>query len=131
MKIVKATYLKDVAPRVMGIAETEDQEDIRMLKKLYSEVTLVDAEKFFSGCSSDDEKIRLLIRETHISAEEPEEIAEGQMLIHVEWGDWKHDHGFLDSLMLKLGYVCISEKVTDEDGSDCYSADHIYERRRA
>ena len=129
MKIVKAAYRKDDAPRVIGIAETEEREDIRMLKKLYSEVTLVDPEEFFSGCSSDDEKIRLLVRETRISAGEPEELAEGHFLIHVEWGDWKHDHGFLDSLMSKMGYVCISENVTDEDGSDCYSADHIYERR--
>lgn len=46
--------------------------------------------------------------------------------IEIEWGDWKHDHKFTDDIMEVLGYVLLQEKVTEEDGSDCYSAIHYY-----
>ena len=46
--------------------------------------------------------------------------------ISISWGDWKHDHGWLDSLMGYLGYEAFNEIVTEENGSDCYSADHIF-----
>lgn len=46
--------------------------------------------------------------------------------IDVQWGDWKHDHGFIDYFMEKLGFILIETELTEEDGSDCYSATHIY-----
>ena len=50
----------------------------------------------------------------------------GGVQVHIDWGDWKHDHGWCDDLMGYLGWSegdCI---VTEENGSDCYSADHYY-----
>ena len=41
-------------------------------------------------------------------------------------GDWKHDHRWAEDLMRYLGYTEIGNKVTDENGSDCYSADHYF-----
>lgn len=49
--------------------------------------------------------------------------------VSVTWGDWKHSHIFLDNLMKNLGYHLLEEKVTESDGSDCYSSIHIYIRR--
>lgn len=46
--------------------------------------------------------------------------------ISVVWGDWKHDHGWLDSLMEHIGYEAFKEILTEENGSDCYSADHFF-----
>ena len=46
--------------------------------------------------------------------------------ISIEWGDWKHEHGYCKQLMKEIGYVEISDKVTEEDGSDCYSAIHRF-----
>ena len=46
--------------------------------------------------------------------------------IGVSWGDWKHDHLWLDALMEHLGYDCFGVIVTEENGSDCYSANHTY-----
>lgn len=46
--------------------------------------------------------------------------------ISISWGDWKHDHGWLDSLMNYLGYEAFNEIVTEENGSDCYSSDHFF-----
>lgn len=53
--------------------------------------------------------------------------------IEINWGDWKHDHLHLKWLMEehfsnKLEYV--GEKVTEEDGSDCYSAIHYFKIKR-
>ena len=61
------------------------------------------------------------------------EVAEwnNQIVISIEWGDWKHDHAYLDYLVTNylilkgIGYVA-SEVVDEEDGSDCYSATHYF-----
>lgn len=51
-------------------------------------------------------------------------------------GDWKHDHLYLDCIIRDelekkyswMGYSAMtySEVVTEEDGSDYYTADHSY-----
>ena len=51
--------------------------------------------------------------------------------IGISWGDWKHDHGWLDSLMGYIDYEAFNEIVTEENGSDCYSSEHIFVRRDA
>ena len=48
--------------------------------------------------------------------------------IHIEWGDWKHDHAYLRFLMEQKGFVQTDENVTEEDGSDCYSAIHVFKK---
>lgn len=52
------------------------------------------------------------------------------LTITVEWGDWKHSHGRLDYLMKDKGYEVLGVNVTEEDGSDCYSAEHIYYHKK-
>lgn len=47
-------------------------------------------------------------------------------VVDISWGDWKHEHLWARSLMSYLGYVEIGSKVTEEDGSDCYSAEHYF-----
>lgn len=51
----------------------------------------------------------------------------GVVTILVEWGDWKHEHAYLRTLMRSIGYDEIDEVVTEENGSDCYSAMHYFE----
>ena len=46
--------------------------------------------------------------------------------IFISWGDWKHEHLRCDWLMEEFGYIKINVIETEEDGSDCYSADHYY-----
>lgn len=57
---------------------------------------------------------------------EIEEI-DNQVAVNIEWGDWKHDHKYADYLMSKKNYMVVEEHITEEDGSDCYSAIHYYE----
>ena len=47
------------------------------------------------------------------------------VLISID-GDWKHAHGYADYLMEELGYKCEYQGVTEEDGSDWYTATHGY-----
>ena len=52
---------------------------------------------------------------------------EGNIInVSIDWGDWRHQHLWARDLMSYLGYVKVGEVVTEEDGSDCYSAEHTY-----
>lgn len=49
--------------------------------------------------------------------------------VEIPWGDWKHDHIWCDNLMGYIGYGTASEElVTEENGSDCYSAIHYFSK---
>ena len=48
------------------------------------------------------------------------------IMVHISWGDWKHEHGRCDYILGNLGLTCVNTEVTEEDGSDCYSAVHYY-----
>ena len=56
----------------------------------------------------------------------------GMLIIEVEWGDWKHDHWMIDDLVqekaddLDMVLLAATSEVTEENGSDCYSATHKY-----
>lgn len=53
---------------------------------------------------------------------------DGLPVVHasIHWGDWKHDHLWCKKLMEYIGYVEIGCNVTEENGSDCYSAIHNF-----
>lgn len=49
--------------------------------------------------------------------------------VHINWGDWKHEHLRCDWLVEKHFKELLEWKgdtVTETDGSDCYSATHYY-----
>ena len=53
--------------------------------------------------------------------------------IDIQWGDWKHDHWNADYLVKEffeqkpeIYKVVTTKRITEEDGSDCYSAIHLY-----
>ena len=60
-----------------------------------------------------------------------DETFDGRLCIEIHRGDWKHEHRRADYLVRHffmdkgLG-VHVEEMITDEDGSDCYSAEHYY-----
>ena len=45
-------------------------------------------------------------------------------------GDWKHDHICLQYVMQEHGYSQVDERVTQEDGSDCYSSVHSFTKNK-
>lgn len=52
------------------------------------------------------------------------------LCVDISWGDWKHDHWCADELtrevLDEMGYkYTITTQVTEEDGSDTYSATHV------
>jgi len=42
--------------------------------------------------------------------------------VEIHRGDWKHEHARAKWLIQEAGGTLISSSVTDDDGSDCYSA---------
>ena len=52
---------------------------------------------------------------------------DGKVAVEVEWGDWKHDHLYLDRLLSSYGFEKVDEEETEEDGSDTYSSIHYFE----
>lgn len=51
-----------------------------------------------------------------------------RIVVSIHKGDWKHEHLRCDMLMQKMGYIPDGSLVTEEDGSDCYSADRYYRK---
>ena len=52
---------------------------------------------------------------------------ESVLCIDVVWGDWKHTHLFMNHVLsMRHNFRVMQEVVTEEDGSDCYSAQHFY-----
>ena len=50
-----------------------------------------------------------------------------KVCVDITWGDWKHRHAYADCLIMRLPYVTdVNTFVTEQDGSDCYSATHQY-----
>jgi len=52
-----------------------------------------------------------------------------EVVVSISWGDWKHDHGWCENLMSYIGYEQTDMVETEENGSDCYSADHFFAKR--
>ena len=46
--------------------------------------------------------------------------------VDINWGDWKHEHLRAKWLLEEVGIHFINTKVTEENGSDCYSARHRF-----
>ena len=46
--------------------------------------------------------------------------------VEIHWGDWKHDHLRAKWLLKEIGIDFINTVVTEENGSDCYSAVHRF-----
>ena len=46
--------------------------------------------------------------------------------VEIHWGDWKHEHARARWLLQDMGALWVGSDVTEENGSDCYSAVHRF-----
>lgn len=46
--------------------------------------------------------------------------------VDVQWGDWKHDHWAIKDTLEEMGFNFLKTDVTEDDGSDTYSAIHYF-----
>lgn len=72
------------------------------------------------------EKVQKLLDSNYISADVYPHWNLPVIVIDIHWGDWKHDHGRAKWLISQHGGDFITSKVTEENGSDCYSAEHYF-----
>ena len=76
------------------------------------------------------EKLRQYLLDNHIIGETNWD--EKTFMITIYNGDWKHDHWRCDYLVEEfakqndIAFIQGAVVVTEEDGSDCYSAIHNY-----
>jgi len=49
-------------------------------------------------------------------------------VVEIHWGDWKHEHKRCDWILGGMGYNLVSVDVTEDNGSDCYSALRYYRK---
>jgi hypothetical protein len=73
-----------------------------------------------------EQDIKRIFKENDCYYDYDIDITDGTIEVNVEWGDWKHDHLFLRYIMKQNHYRQIDEEVTEEDGSDTYSAIHYF-----
>ena len=73
-----------------------------------------------------EERIRKIFKDNDLHYEWDEDLTLPVVYVHVLWGDWKHDHAYLKHVMQENDFIFIGEEITEEDGSDCYSATHTY-----
>lgn len=70
------------------------------------------------------ERIRKALTDNRIYAE-VEKVKDGVVKVTIEEGDWKQAHRYADYLIEEMFPDCtITQRVTESDGSDCYSAEH-------
>lgn len=73
-----------------------------------------------------EDTIQSFLDDNGVWSEVYTEIGGAVVVVHIDWGDWKHEHLWARDLMQYIGYCEIGDKVTEEDGSDCYSATHYF-----
>lgn len=74
------------------------------------------------------EKVKAVLKENHLWGEVDQYLDLPVIEINISWGDWKHDHLACDWAIKEsdLPLHKIGDQVTEEDGSDCFSAVHYY-----
>ena len=75
------------------------------------------------------ERIRKYLEDNELFFNDVFEGNFGLINIDIHWGDWKHEHLYCDDLMEELGYDLVYEEVTEENGSDSYSAIRTYNKK--
>ena len=71
--------------------------------------------------------IEQMLRDNHVYADVyPYRDIEVVFAVEINWGDWKHEHLSAKWLLQEAGHVYISSQVTEENGSDTYSAIHYF-----
>ena len=73
------------------------------------------------------DSIYRVLQESRLYGEVNIDKTERTVSVSISWGDWKHEHLRLDNVMQKhFPVTLISDEVTEENGSDCYSSVHTY-----
>lgn len=111
----------DKNDRIVGVTDSP------ISKEEYAKLNLhiKAVSEYLKSCVNDEDKLNKLFNEARFPADW-EYTTDGNIMVEINWGDWKHEHLFCNDLMNAAGFYLISEEVTEEDGSDCYSAIRIY-----
>ena len=71
-------------------------------------------------------EIQAAFKDVALSVDAIYQIEENEILVCISWGDWKYQHLACEQVMKRLGYIQVQEVITEDNGSDCYSAEHTF-----
>ncbi len=118
--------------RIYDVARKKDVEAaIKVWKSLYGDVKAVPIRKMIISSGQVSQQAQELFNRMGLPYEVWDGLPSGTeavpVCIGITWGDWRHDHANADHIMeTAFGFKVIDETVTEEDGSDTYSAVHTY-----
>lgn len=74
------------------------------------------------------DEIRRMLEDNNLYADVEQYESLPVLQVSIHWGDWKHEHARAKWLISENieGVTYLNTKVTEDDGSDCYSADHRF-----
>lgn len=84
--------------------------------------------RFNERCEMAVEAERLLNKHDVYGDAEPMMYGTKDISVEIHWGDWKHEHLRCDWVLGLIGFSLVSVDVTEENGSDCYSAIRYYRK---
>ena len=90
------------------------------------EIRMVDCVFSPNNDKDEDSRVFHFLDDNGVYAEVWNHYGTSAIVVSISWGDWKHEHLWARDLMSFLGYTEIGSKVTEEDGSDTYSAEHYF-----
>lgn len=93
----------------------------------YEKLTPVDLSEVCDKDKPLTDRIEQVLYKLRTCSIEDISVYSGAIHVSLSWGDWKHEHSFLDHIMKEtFGLDLFEEDVTESNGSDCYSAVHHY-----
>ena len=72
------------------------------------------------------EKAEKVLNDNNIYADIDQFMDIPAITVHINWGDWKHEHICARLALEEAGFIYVRSETTEEDGSDCYSATHYF-----
>ena len=118
-----ARNLSKNAPEFMSYWAEEDTDEKDMYESLKESVDIDDAKL--------EKELTNIFNQNHLYPEEMY-VKNGEIYVYISNGDWKHEHlrckWLVNEFIGDQGLVTVDyfERVTDDDGSDTYSAEHIW-----
>ena len=114
------------------IISVGDEEQILKAKEFHNNIgdipnlEIRDLSEFVNSNDPLDKQLDDLATAMRVSYDEVY-MENGKLCIHIIWGDWKHDHRWMDTTVQEVFKVKrIEKQTTEENGGDAYSAIHKY-----
>lgn len=125
--LIYGKYRKESNHKFLAKVVDSKEEALKKMEEyqrhMYPE--MVPITTLFKDCETMEDKICAILREIPAN-EESLEMQNKRFSVEIR-GDWKHEHLHTDCILQEtFGATLYSEEITEDDGSDFYTAIHTY-----